>query len=160
MWSDSGTEKPTMTPAIEARSNPPAALAELVGGEIFFPTGLLGFPDCRRFKLSQFEPGDGHDSPFFVLHSLDQELSFLVIHPDFIAPDYSVPVYPELRQALGAKSDSELLALLIVTVRGQVEDITVNLQGPLLVSTRSRIAMQLVLEEFPLRYPLLPKQDR
>jgi flagellar assembly factor FliW len=160
MWSESGTEKPTMTPAIEPRSTAPAALTELVGGEIFFPTGLLGFPDCRRFKLGHFEPGDGHDSPFFVLHSLDQELSFVVIHPDFIAPDYCVPVYPELRQALGAKSDGELLTLLVVTVREQVEDITVNLQGPLLVSTRSRIAMQLVLEEFPLRHPLLPKQER
>ncbi len=160
MWSDSGTEKPTMTPAIEPRNTAAAVLAELVGGEIFFPNGLLGFPNCRRFKLSYFEPGDDHDSPFLVLHSLDQELSFLVIHPDFIAPDYSVPVYPELRQALGAKSDGELLALLVVTVREQVEDITVNLQGPLLLSTLSRIGMQLVLEEFPLRHPLLPMQDR
>jgi flagellar assembly factor FliW len=137
-----------------------AGVAELVGQEIVFPLGVLGFTNCRRFNLSRLEVGGDSDSPFFVLNSLDQELSFLVIHPDWVTTEYTVPSSPDLLVQLDAKSASELVALLIVTVREQVEDITVNLQGPLLVGSRSRIAMQLVLEEFPLRHPLLPKQER
>ena len=154
MWQNSCVEKATMTATMD--SGPGAAAVHiLLDGEIFFPAGLLGFPNCRRFSLSRFEPGDGNKSPFFILNSIDQELSFVVIQPDFVATDYAVPLLPELLASLGAQSKSELVPLLIVTVRERVEDITVNLQGPLLVSAPSRIGMQLVLEEFPLRHPIV-----
>lgn len=153
MLSNSCVEKPTTMMAIE--NNGPVAVAELVGQEIVFPLGLLGFLDCRRFNLSRLEVGGDSDSPFFVLNSLDQELSFLVIHPDLVTAKYTVPSFPELLIQLDAKSESELVALLIVTVRDRIEDITVNLQGPLLISALSHRAMQLVLEEYPLRQPLV-----
>jgi len=154
MLQNSYVEKATMTPAIDSGPGP-AALASLLGGEIIFPLGLLGFPSCRRFTLKRFEPGDGNESPFLVLDSLDQELSFPVIHPDLVSPDYSVPLFPELLDSLGAKSESELVPLVIVTVRDRVENITVNLQGPLLIGVLSRIGMQSVVEDFPLRHPLV-----
>jgi flagellar assembly factor FliW len=144
-----------MTAAIEHAGAGASTLTALLGGDIVFPTGLLGFPNCRRFNLSRFEPGDGNESPFFILNSIDQELSFVVIHPDFVSMDYSVPLFAELLESLGAKSDTELVPLLIVTVRDRVENITVNLQGPLLISVLSRIGMQSVVEEFPLRHPLV-----
>ena len=149
MLQSSYVEKVTMTPAAEAQ------VGGLLGGAIVFSTGLLGFANCRRFSLSRFEPGDGLESPFLVLSSLDQELSFLVIQPEFVSADYSVLCFAELLQSLGADSAAELLTLLIVTVRERIEDITVNLQGPLVLSTRSHVGIQLVLEEFPLRHPLV-----
>ena len=45
--------------------------------------------------------------------------------------------------------------MLIVTVRDRVEDITVNLQGPLIINSISLRGTQLVVEEYPVRYPLL-----
>ena len=149
MLQNSCVEKATMTPASEAQ------VGELLGGAIIFSTGLLGFANCRRFSLSRFEPGDGHESPFLVLSSLDEELTFLLIQPEFVAADYSVPCFAELLQSLGADSAAELLTLLIVTVRDRIEDITVNLQGPLVISTRSHVGIQLVLEDLPLRHPLV-----
>ena len=149
MLQNSCVEKVTMTPASEAQ------VGELLGGAIIFSTGLLGFANCRRFSLSRFEPGDGHESPFLVLSSLDEELTFLLIQPEFVAADYSVPCFAELLQSLGADSAAELLTLLIVTVRDRIEDITVNLQGPLVISTRSHVGIQLVLEDLPLRHPLV-----
>ena len=128
---------------------------DLVGQEIVFPLGLLGFPDCTRFHLSRLEIGADNDSPFLVLNSLDQELSFVVIHPDLVIAQYVVPVTPELLVQLEAKSEAELVALLIVTARDRIEDVTVNLQGPLLISTASHRAIQLVIEEYPLRQPLV-----
>jgi flagellar assembly factor FliW len=153
MLSNSCVEKPTTMTAIE--NNGLAGVAELVGQEIFFPFGLLGFTNSRRFNLSRLEVGGDSDSPFFVLNSLDQELSFLVIHPDWVTAEYTVPWSPELLGQLDAKSASELVALLIVTVRDRIEDITVNLQGPVLIGAASHRAMQLVLEEYPLRHPLV-----
>jgi FliW protein len=41
------------------------------------------------------------------------------------------------------------------TVRDRVEDITVNLQGPLIINSISLRGTQLVVEEYPVRYPLL-----
>ena len=153
MLSNSCVEKPTTMTAIE--NNGLAGVADLVGQEIVFPLGLLGFPDCRRFSLSRLEVGGDSDSPFFVLNSLDQELSFLVIHPDLVTAEYTVPSSPEMLGQLDAKSASELVALLIVTARDRIEEITVNLQGPLLISALSHRAMQLVLEDYPLRQPLV-----
>ena len=154
MWQNNCAEKPTMAPAIDSGAGA-AAVIGLVDREIVFPLGLLGFPDCRRFALKPFEPGDGNQSPFFMLESLEQELSFPVIHADFVSPDYAVPVFAELLDSLGARSAAELVPLLIVTVRERIEDTTVNLQGPLLIGAQSYTGVQLVVEEFALRHPLV-----
>jgi len=126
-----------------------------LGKEIFFPTGLLGFPSCQRFNFNRFNPGDGSASPFFIFESADQEVSFPLIHPDFVARGYPLQISAEVTSSLEAQSTADLVALLIVTVHDRVEDTTVNLQGPLIVNTGSLIGMQLVVEQYPLRYPLL-----
>jgi flagellar assembly factor FliW len=130
-------------------------LLELVGKELYFPDGLLGFPNCQRYKLTRFDPGDGSDSPFFILESTEHNLSFTLIHPVFVAPDYELPVPPDLLIQLIAESEKDLVPMLIVTVRDRVEDITVNLQGPLIINSISLRGTQLVVEEYPVRHPLL-----
>jgi flagellar assembly factor FliW len=122
--------------------------------EVNFPAGLLGFPMCRRYRLEPFNLGNGDPSPFLILNCLDQELSFPLIHPSSIALDYRFPVNGGLLTALGAESEEQLITLLIVTVRDRLEDITLNLQGPLVVNRTSSLGLQLVLEEYPVRYPL------
>ncbi len=127
---------------------------KLAGQELYFPAGLLGFPARLRYKLERFNSGDG-ESPFFMLNSLDQDLSFPLIHPDSIALRYQFPVDGQLLNALAARAPDELVPLLIVTVRERLEDITLNLQGPLIVNPTSFLGLQLVIEGYPLRYPLL-----
>jgi flagellar assembly factor FliW len=127
---------------------------KLAEQELCFPAGLLGFPECHRFKLERFNAVAGDESPFFMLNSLDQDLSFPLIHPDSIALEYHFPVHVELLTALGASSQNELVPLLIVTVRDRLEEITVNLQGPLIVNPATSVGLQLVVEEYPLRHPL------
>jgi flagellar assembly factor FliW len=141
--------QPSVAPAEEhlARS--------LEGKELFFPEGLLGFPDDRRYRLTRFAAGSDGESPFLILKSLDHDLSFPLIHPDFVTPNYCVPVAPETMASLNATGEADLVPFLIVTVRERVEDITVNLQGPLIINSVSLIGKQLVLEEYPLRYALV-----
>ena len=122
--------------------------------EIYFPAGILGFPACHRYKLARFNAGTGDESPFLLLNSLDQDLSFPLIHPDSIALQYRFPVDGALLSALAARESSELVPLLIVTVRERLEEITLNLQGPLIVNPISSLGLQLVIEDYPLRHPL------
>jgi len=123
--------------------------------ELFFPAGLLGFGSCHQYRLERFKPHDESESPFLLLCATDQDLSFPLIHPASIGLDYKFPVTPELLAALDAKSPDELVPLLIVTVRDQLEEITVNLQGPVIMNPGSSRALQLVIERYPVRHPLL-----
>jgi flagellar assembly factor FliW len=127
--------------------------------ELFFPAGLLGFGSCHQYKLERFKPDDGSESPFFMLCARDQDLSFPLIHPESISLEYRFPVTPELLTALDATSPDELVPLLIVTVRDRLEEITVNLQGPVIVNPASSLGLQLVIEQYPVRRPLLQRAE-
>lgn len=122
--------------------------------EFFFPAGLLGFPACRRYKLERFKPGEGIESPFFLLSAVGQDLSFPLVQPDTIALDYQFPVNADLLRLLRATSGEQLVPLLIMTIREQLEQTTLNLQGPVIVNPVACLGVQLVLEQYPLRHLL------
>jgi flagellar assembly factor FliW len=123
--------------------------------EFFFPAGILGFANWRHYKLERFCPTDGSESPFLILRSIEPSLEFPLIHPSSLSLDYRFDAGPEVLAALEADSTFPLVPLLIVTVRDRLEKITVNLQGPLLLNPLSAKGLQLVVEEYPLRHPLL-----
>ncbi|GAB4383771.1 MAG: flagellar assembly protein FliW [Phycisphaerales bacterium] len=109
---------------------------------ITFPKGLLGFPDCTRYCL--LEPGE--DACFFWLQSLDRaDLAFVVTDPSFFVRDYSVPIRPEQAEAIGIRQLEDAQVFVIVN---KVDDqLTGNLQGPLVIDTISRQGEQLVLAD-------------
>ena len=123
--------------------------------EFFFPEGLFGFATPRYFTLSAYLPPDGSPSPFFLLQSNEDDLCFPLISPDLLIADYKPEPPSELLAKLGAGSSADLAPFAIVTLRDQMEEITVNLQGPILLNPRSRLGLQFVVEQYPLRYPLL-----
>ena len=119
---------------------------------ITFPKGLLGFSQCKRYCL--LEPGD--DACFFWLQSLDEPgLAFVVTDPSLFVPDYSVPIRPEQMADMQlAKLDD---AQVFVIVNKVEQQLTGNLQGPLVVNTITREGEQMVLAEkrWTTRHPLL-----
>jgi flagellar assembly factor FliW len=121
----------------------------------FFPDGLLGFSSQRNFILSPYQPADGSASPFFVLQSQEDDLCFPLISPHSIVSDYTLKLPPEALAALRAGSPADLSVFVIVTLRERVEDITANLQGPILLNPASSLGTQLVVEHYPLRHPLI-----
>lgn len=119
---------------------------------ITFPRGLLGFPQARRYCL--LEPGE--DACFFWLQSLDDPaLAFVVTDPVFFVPDYSVPIRPEQMADLGLARLEDAQVFVIVNKVG--DQLTGNLQGPLVINTITRCGEQLVLAEkrWTTRHPLL-----
>ena len=109
---------------------------------ITFEKGLLGFPDRTQFCL--LEPGE--DACFFWLQSVDDpDLAFVITDPTLFVQDYQVPIRPEQLSALGIDKVEDSQVFVIVN---KVEDnLTGNLQGPLVINTLSRIGEQFVLAD-------------
>ncbi|RMF80436.1 MAG: flagellar assembly protein FliW [Planctomycetota bacterium] len=109
---------------------------------IYFPDGLLGFPDKRRFALIQTGP----DPVFFWLQSVeDPTLAFVVCDPLAFVPDYQAPIRADDVASLELKDLNDCQVLVIVN---KVDGcLTANLLGPLVVGARSLKARQLVLSD-------------
>ena len=120
-----------------------------------FPEGLLGFPDEKRFALMEYKP----ESPFYILQSMaDPDLTFLMINPFAFFNDYDFHMDDALMAEIGVTADNPPTVFNIATVRDKIQNMTVNLAGPVLVNIRDRKAAQWVIEktQFPTRYPLFP----
>lgn len=109
---------------------------------ITFPSGLLGFDRYTKYCL--LRPND--EGLFYWLQSLEEpSLAFVVTDPSQFVSDYSVPIRAEQMQSLGLESIDD--AQVLVIVNKQDRQLTGNLQGPLVIGTRTMLAEQLVLAE-------------
>ena len=109
---------------------------------IEFPAGLLGFSSYRKFALLQ--PDD--NGVFFWLQSTESaDLAFVVTDPALWIPDFQANIRKEQMEELGLREIADAQVLVIVNKREQ--SLTANLQGPLVVNSANRTAMQLVLAE-------------
>lgn len=106
-----------------------------------FPSGMLGFPECRRFALLR-----GGREGLFWLQSIEYSaLVFLLVDPFAIEKNYSFDVQPTQIAELGPAESSDIGLLAVVTLpasQGQLP--TVNLQGPLVINFKTRCAKQVV----------------
>lgn len=121
---------------------------------IEFDSGLVGFPDHRRFELVQW---GGDDSPFSLLQSTDDtSLEFLVVPPNLFFA-YEPEIDDDLVEELGLRTPDDALLLVIVTVGERVEESTANLMGPIVINRDTRKAVQAVLspDEYDIRAPLV-----
>ena len=111
--------------------------------ELFFESGLPGFPDAHRFTLVRW--GDD-DSPFSIMRSLEHDgLDFVVVPPMVFFPDYE----PELDDTTATRLDldrgDDAIVLVMVTLGERASDATANLLGPIIINRHTRRAAQAVL---------------
>jgi len=123
---------------------------------IEFPSGLLGFPEHKRFALIQ----TGEENYFFWLQSVDEpNLAFVVADPAIFFKGYEVPLRDETRQELQLADEegSERFLQVFVICNKVGEWLTGNLLGPLVVNAANRLAQQVVLTEkkWTTRQPLM-----
>lgn len=120
---------------------------------ITLPDGMLGFSECDRFTLILDELGE----PFQWMQSLAEPgLAFVVIEPSRVLSKYHFSVKKEQIKALKTDDVDDLLVYVIVTMSGSVLDVTVNLQGPIVINKHNRVGQQIVLNnpKFSTRHPL------
>jgi flagellar assembly factor FliW len=126
---------------------------------IIFPDGPLGFPDCTRFTLVDEE----RSYPFRMLQSLDnQTLAFVVVDPLVARADYHFNVTKEDLKFVKSETTEDLLVYVIVTMSSNIEEVTVNLQGPLVINPKQKLGHQYVLinEGYTTRERLLTNVDQ
>jgi flagellar assembly factor FliW len=124
---------------------------------ITMPSGMLGFPERRRFVLFRHKD----DSPFYWYQSVDDPaLAFVMTSPSLIVADYN----PELKEAFemmawNDQGDRQRYEIYVVVniPKGAPEKMTVNLIGPILINPAAREAVQMVVTSSPYshRFPLL-----
>jgi flagellar assembly factor FliW len=123
--------------------------------ELHFRAGLPGFPGERRFALVRWGATEG---PYSVLVDLDEtDVRFLVAPPLLFFPSYEVDLDDQCVELLNLESADEALVLMIVTLGARPEDATANLLGPVVINTRTREGLQVVLTEtgYSTKVPLL-----
>ena len=121
-----------------------------------FPDGLLGFPERKDFVILDHKP----DSPFFWLQSMDvPELAFVMTDPFLVKNDYLGDLSPSEKIFFERGNRDEIIVFTLVTIPpGEVERMTVNLLGPLVIDAQSRIGKQIILANsgYDHRHPMMP----
>ncbi len=109
---------------------------------IEFEAGLPGFPSARRFRLEDL--GEAL-RPFRRLRSLGEpDISFTVVEPGLLFPDYSVEIDDEHQASLGITSADDVVTLVLITVPRPPLPATANLLGPIVINRRTGAAAQVV----------------
>lgn len=108
---------------------------------IHFPKGLIGFPDIKRYILMDYK-----DTLLKWLQSVDKkDVAFIVVPAYEFFPDYSVKIDNSTRDLLEIKNEEDIVIFTILRVEG--ENVTANLQGPLVLNSRNKKGLQQVNED-------------
>lgn len=122
---------------------------------ITFPGGIIGFPDLTQFTLLHDE-----DDGIATIHWLQslQEPGFAmpVMDPLFVKEDYNPEIEDELLKVLGEWKQDELLVLVTLSVPPELEKMTVNLKGPIIINGANRKACQVIVEGdvYKVKFPI------
>lgn len=123
---------------------------------ITFKNGIIGFPELKRFTLLHDEE-KGAGAGIRFLQSIDEAgFAMPVMDPLLVKPDYDPEVDDELLVSLGELTDENILVLVTVTFPSDLTQMSVNLQGPVIINVDERKACQLIVENsaYPVKFPI------
>lgn len=112
---------------------------------------VLGFEQLKRFALIDVE----ETHPFLWLQSLeDSAVSFLVVNPKLFISDYKIEVNSKELFELKIDDVAEVETYVVVTIQNDPQEMSLNLQGPILINNANNLGKQLVLvnSNYEVRY--------
>lgn len=123
-----------------------------------FPQGILGFEQVKQYAVLNPQ----QEGPFRILQGVDEsDLAFVVVDPRVCDAQYQVGLSLDWQDELGVESGdaSEILTYAIVTIPQKVEEMTANLQAPVVVNRQTGLAKQVVLagDRYSIRHRMLPQ---
>jgi flagellar assembly factor FliW len=105
---------------------------------VTFPSGLYGFERYREYALL-----DAHRPPFYWLQCIeDPQLAFVLINPYVFRPDYVLDIPNADLAEIGSPVEDDILVFAIVTIPEESDELTANLQGPVVVNRNKRLGKQ------------------
>ena len=123
---------------------------------ITFPAGIIGFPDMKRFTLLHDEER-GVAAGIRWLQSLEEPaFAMTVMDPLMVKEDYNPEIDDELLAGIGEVTPDNLLVLVTVRVPSDLTQMSVNLQGPIVINVDERKACQIIVDAdtYPVRFPV------
>ena len=103
---------------------------------------ILGFEQLTSFCLIDV----AELAPFLWLQSTDDPaVAFLVVNPCVFYPSYRIEINPKEIAELRVAKPQNIETYVIVSLADDPSNISVNLQGPILINTENSLAKQLVL---------------
>lgn len=110
-----------------------------------FPEGIPGFEQYKKFIVIN---NPDEENPFDWLQSVDNEdLAFVIINPFFAFPDYDITIPESAIEKLKIKDETDVFVYTIVVVPENLEDMTTNLSGPIIINGREKLGKQVILED-------------
>lgn len=121
---------------------------------ITFGSGIIGFPDLKKFTLLYDAEKTGGIK---WLQSLDEPAFALpVMDPLAVKETYNPVVEDELLKPLGELDPEEILVLVTVTVPKDLTKMSVNLQAPIILNAENKTGCQIIVDneggEFPVKF--------
>lgn len=112
---------------------------------IYFPEGLPGFEKENKFIIINSED---EESLFQWLQSIENpELTFVIINPFFVYPNYDIVIPKTVQEKLKIEDEKDLVIYSIVVVPEDIEKMTTNLLGPIIINTKKMIGKQVILDD-------------
>lgn len=111
--------------------------------------GIIGFPQYKDYALIPME-----EEPFYLFHSMDGELSFIVADASVIISDYEFEIVQDTIVELDIAKPEEIALFLIINIVDQT--ITANLKAPLILIPKHHTGCQYVImdKDYSVRHPL------
>ncbi|MDR1649073.1 MAG: flagellar assembly protein FliW [Synergistaceae bacterium] len=126
---------------------------------LFFPRGLPAFENNCSWILTGEE-----DNAIKWLQSIeDGRLAVPVTTPDAVLPDYNAKIPEDELDAVGSRDSGELALLVVASIPASAPwNMTVNLRAPILVSLKTRKAVQVIAlgDEYPIHYAVFPENAK
>ncbi|AGX44930.1 flagellar assembly protein FliW [Clostridium saccharobutylicum] len=121
---------------------------------ITFAKGIPGFDELKKFILINLEEYE----PFKLMQSLeDDDISLIVTSPYEFFGDYEIKLSDETTKNLEIKHPEEVMVLTTITLNSDVQKITTNLQGPIIINTSNNFGEQIILDnsKYRVKSPLM-----
>lgn len=104
------------------------------------PGGLIGIPDSSWLLITR-EP----ESPFLWLQSAQTpELALVVTQPEIFFPEYVLSLAEEQLAEISLNQGDEAEVLAVIKAQGELPEWGINLAGPLVFNSSTKLGAQLV----------------
>jgi len=126
---------------------------------IEFPQGIPGFIGKKEFVLLRLSD----DSPFFIIQSTeDVNIAFITLTPWDVLAGYEFEISQAIEKLLKVDDPNDVLVFVICTIKGELENMTVNLAAPVVINFRENLGKQVVLDDskYSIKHPAFTKQQR
>ena len=121
---------------------------------IKFVSGIVGFPDLTDFLL--IHDSEGKKGIQWLQSVQEPAFAMPVMNPLLVKEDYNPVIEDELLKPLEITDSEDFLVLVTVTVPKEIENMSVNLMAPIVISGETRKANQIIVDQegYEVKYPI------